>query len=114
MSNKFSLMISIFFIFIAFVFGTDLVVIQNIYSTLDSYSLVANNLISKNGYISEDLKTKFIETYKVNIYPVSENNDDKSYKEGFIYGYYLEKDYKPIVLTNKQMKIKVKRFTLIG
>jgi hypothetical protein len=114
MSNKLSTIIGLFNIFIAFLFGVDLVLMQYIYTDLDSLSLQTNYEISKKGYLTEELKVDFQEKYSVKLYPIEENNLAQSYKEGYIYGYILERDYSPIALSKSTINIKVKRFTVIN
>ncbi len=53
MSNKLSSILSIFYIFIAFIFGVDLVMMQYLYTDLDALSSQVNYVISENGYFIE-------------------------------------------------------------
>lgn len=101
-------------IFMMFIFGTDLVMMQNIYTSLDSLSTQVSHAISKNGYLTEQIKANFLTNYNATIYPIETNILAKSYEEGFIYGYYLEKDYSPIAISKSTINIKVKRFAVIN
>jgi len=101
-------------IFMMFVFGVDLVTIQNIYTNLDALSTQANYVISKNGYLTEKTKSVFLSSYNTSIYPIETNTLARSYEEGFIYGYYLEKDYSPIAISKSTINIKIKRFAVIN
>lgn len=114
MSNTLSTMLSLLFIFIAFMFGVDLVMMQYIYTDLDSFSIQASYLVSKKGYITSEMKDVFLSTYGVKIYPFESNNLNQSYEEGFVYGFVLVKEYSPIALSNKPIELKVKRYAVIN
>jgi hypothetical protein len=114
MSHILSTIFSLFFIFIAFLFGTDLVVMQYLYTDLDSISIQANYLIAKNGYLTDEIKDSFTSKYNATIYPIESNSLMQSYEEGFIYGYILEKDYSPIAISKSTINLKIKRFAVIN
>lgn len=114
MSNKLSSILSIFYIFIAFIFGVDLVMMQYLYTDLDALSSQVNYVISENGYLTTNIKNQFKTNYHVNIYPLDTNNVSYSYEEGYAYGYILEKDYSPIIISNSTINIKIKRFAIIN
>jgi len=114
MSAKLGTMLSIFMIFITFLFGADLVMMQYIYTDLDSLSINASYLIAKNGYITESIKDNFLAMYKVNIYPDPSNDLEQSYKEGDYYKFTLEKSYDPIIISNSTINLKVNRMTIIN
>ncbi|MFA6667482.1 MAG: hypothetical protein WCS51_03930 [Bacilli bacterium] len=114
MSAKLGTILGIFFIFIAFLFGVDLVMMQYVYTDLDSFSIKVTYDISKNGYLSDELKTNYKTNYGINVYPIEENKLAQSYEEGYLYGYILGKDYSPIVISNSTINLKVKRFAVIN
>lgn len=114
MSAKLGTIFSLIFIFIAFLFGTDLVMMQYIYTDLDSLSINASYLISKNGYITDVIKENFAINYGVKIYPFESNDLNQSYKEGEEYGYVLEKAYSPIILSSGELNLKINRYTIIN
>lgn len=114
MSNKLGAMLGIFMMFICFMFGVDLVAMQYNYTNMDALSTSVSYEISKNGYISKEIKKKYLNDYGLKVYPIDTNNNEQSYEEGKEYGYILEKDYSPIIISNSIIKLKIKRFTIIN
>lgn len=114
MSSKLGTILGLSLIFLSFILGVDLVLIQYNYVDLDSISVVANYEISKLGYITNDLAISYADIYKVKIYPDQINSDQKVYDDGFIYKYFLEKEYKPIFISESSIKIKIQRFSVIN
>ena len=57
MASKLGTILSLFFIFIAFLFGVDFVMIQLTYTSLDSLSSTVSYRISKTGEINDSLKS---------------------------------------------------------
>lgn len=114
MGAKLGTIFGIFIIFIAFMFGVDLVMMEYIYTDLDSMSINLNYLISKNGYITSEIKESYLSNYDVNVYPIESNNLNQSYKEGYLYGYVVEKSYNPIALMDEAIVLKIQRFTVIN
>lgn len=111
MASKLGTMLSLLFIFIAFLFGVDFVMIQLNYTNLDALSLSVSYKISKTGEINESLKQYVLDSANARIEPVS---IDHSYQEGDVLGYYLIKDYKLIAFESDPIEIKVKRYTVIN
>ena len=114
MSAKLGTILGLFFIYVAFLFGVDLVMMQYNYANLDALSLEANYLISKNGYLTDEIISDFNIKHKTTIYPIEENTLNQSYEEGFIYGYILEKDYSPIAISKSSINLRIKRFAVIN
>lgn len=114
MSNKLGAMLGIFMMFICFLFGADLVSIQYNYTSMDALSTSISYDISRNGYLTSTLKSKYKDNYGLNVYPIDTNIDDQTYEEGTNYGYILEKDYSPIVISNGTIKLRIKRFAVIN
>ncbi len=112
MSNKFGTMLGIFILFICFMFGVDLVSMQYNYTNMDALSTNISYEISKNGCLSKEIINKYKNNYDIYLYPY--DSDDKKYKEGESYGYVLEKDYSPIIISNSTIKLRIQRFTIIN
>ena len=117
MSNKISLLLSIFFISLIFFCGVDLIMIQAMFSSLDSISetisfKISNNEITSDGDIAPSLKKYLLDNFAIEI--KSENKDQFIFKEGDIYAYSLNKEYSPIILSINPINIEVKRYTVIG
>lgn len=111
MGSKFGLILSLGFIFLAFLFASDLINIQLLYTRLDAFSQIASYQISKNGEITSQLME----------YTKSEINSEikaanvvSSYTEGSIFEYYLIKEYKPIAFKSDPMSLKITRYAVIN
>ena len=111
MASKIGTILSMFFIFVAFMFGVDFLMIQLNYTSLDALSSSVSYKISKSGEISNELKQFVLDSAQARIEPVGA---DHNYEEGSVIGYYLIKDYKMISLDAKPIEIKVKRFTVVN
>lgn len=112
MGSKIGLILSLPFIFLAFLFGVDLVIIQVQYSLLDSLTSYASYNIAKDGTISDSLKEFIKNNYAANIYCVNIDTDSV-YTTGQTFEYCLEKDYEPIVLSSTYT-IKITRCAIIN
>ena len=84
------------------------------YANIDSMAIQVSYLISKNGYLTADIEAEYLKKFDVYIYPFETNKEARSYEEGFVYGYVLEKEYSPIIISSAAMKIKVERYTVIN
>lgn len=111
MASKLGTILSLFFIFIAFLFGVDFVMIQLTYTSLDSLSSTVSYRISKTGEINDSLKSFVYENANATIEPISA---DHAYEEGAILGYYLIKEYNLISYEAPPINIKIKRFAVIN
>ena len=110
MGSKIGLILSLVFMHLIMLFGIDLICIQYVYTSLDSFSTSITFNISRNGYISEDLKNYVYEEYKANLYSLDE--EGTQYQYGDTLNYCLEKEYEPLILPETYL-IKIKRFAII-
>lgn len=111
MGSKFGLILSLGFIFLAFLFASDLINIQLLYTRLDAFSQIASYQISKNGEITSQL----MEYTKSEINAeIKAANVVSSYTEGSIFEYYLIKEYKPIAFKLDPMSLKITRYAVIN
>lgn len=111
MASKLGTILSLFFIFIAFIFGVDFVMIQLTYTTLDSLSTSVSYRISKTGEISDSLKSDILKNDSVILEAIG---NDHAYEEGAILSYYLIKEYKLISYEAPPIPIKVKRYAIVN
>lgn len=111
MGSKLGLILSLSFIFFAFLFGTDLVLIEINYAELDSLSTIINYRISKTGKIPEDVLSLQEEKNFV-ISPL--DTVTSGYETGDKFGYILTREYIPFVMGNETLQIKITRYTIIG
>ncbi|MBO8427756.1 MAG: hypothetical protein IAC58_04290 [Firmicutes bacterium] len=117
MSNKLALILCIPFILFVFLFGVDLVMIQTVYTNLDSISETISYKISQNGIDSNGNIDKSIEQYlyeTTGAIIVSNNNNKANFLEGDIFAYTLSKEYQPILLSSKTITINIDRYAVIG
>lgn len=111
MASKFGLILAIYFIFLSLLLGTDLIVVQAIYSSMDSITTMVSYNISKSGSINEDLKSYVKEKIGAELYCLK-GDEEKIYKDGETFEYYLKKNYKPISSLTT-LSLTIKRFAVI-
>lgn len=111
MASKLGAMLSTVFIFIAFLFGVDFLMIQLTYTSLDSFSTSVSYKISKLGEINDEVKQFCLTNANASIEPVGPN---QAFEEGAILGYYLIREYKMISYEAELIQITVKRFAVIN
>ncbi len=112
MGSKLGLILSLSFIFFAFLFGSDLIMIQLQYTDLDALSSTISYKISKEREISESV-LKMCEERNVTIKNLKPDFGT-GYQEGDIFSYSLSKEYKPFVLGNEPFDITITRHTVIS
>lgn len=111
MGSKIGLILCLPFMFIAFLFGIDLIFIQLTYTSLDSISTTVSYRISKTGTVDEELKSFVKREVNGTIEPAGPL---EVYIQGETYSYYLIKEYKPIALQSNTLKLKLKRYAVIS
>lgn len=110
MSSKLGLIISLAFFSIFFVLCIDVMCIQYYYADLDSKSVIIGYELSRlDNYSSENI-TSIEERYNVSIMDISNTNPEF----GDSISYTILKEYKPIIVSNDVMEIKISRSTVRG
>lgn len=110
MSSKIGLIISMLFVAIFFLFGIDLICLEFNYSDIDSKSINISYYFSKSGRIDEEFVNTLEEKYNVDIII----NNDRVPEFGEEINYLLVRDYKPIVLSNDPISIRIRRSAIVG
>lgn len=110
MGSKIGLILSVFFLFIVFLFGADLICIQLNYASMDSMTTLISYNISKKGTITDSLKTYVKNNIGADLYSAS--SEDKIYQTGDSFEYYLKKNYEPLVIS-ESMELTIKRYAVI-
>lgn len=110
MSSKIGLILSLLFVALFFLLGVDLLCLQFTLSSLDAKSVNISYAIAEKGTIDEELITFIETTYDVEF----ECQSNCSPKFGDTVSYIISSDYKPIIISNETMNIKVKRYAIIG
>lgn len=110
MGHKISLILSLAIIFIVFLIAVDLINILLIYTSLESVTNYVSYNISKNLTVSESLKEYVYQEIGAELYTYETN---VSYSNGYIYEYYLRKNYK-VITTGNTLTIEIKRYAVIN
>lgn len=110
MSSKISILLSLIFVVVFFLFGCDLISIQYVYSSLDAKSVTIAYYIAKSGYLNEEyvryIEGKFQVTFIClnEVYPLY----------GDVCDFELITYYMPIIMSNEEVPIRVYRSTVLG
>lgn len=110
MSYKISFLLSTLFIALFFLLGMDMMNIQYIYTDLDSKALNIAYTISKRGYITDDFIDEIESRYNVIFQEI--NPEEPMFGE--VFDFIICRNYKPIILSQDSMTLKVKRSGVIG
>ncbi|MFA5283430.1 MAG: hypothetical protein WC366_02830 [Bacilli bacterium] len=108
MGYKVGLLLSLVFVFQIFVLGGDILAIQFIYSDIDSVSMTAGYMISKEGNYTS--AKHFVEAQSM-VFICDETNPPMY---GDPWTYYVCEDYQPLIIKKDVMRISVKRSVIIG
>ena len=117
MSNKLALILGTLFIVITIIFGTDLIMIQSVYASLDALSesvsfKISSYYINDDGSVSSSVTEFLFDQYQT--YLVSNNDDKTNFVEGDVYTYILYKKYTPLFIATEPINISIKRSAVIG
>lgn len=110
MSYKISLILSMIFVALFFLFGIDLISIQFAFSSLDSQSINVSYLISNHGTIDEDFINHVETRFDLDFTCLSNCNP----QFGDIVEYTLSRQINTLVITKGPMDITIKRSAVIG
>jgi len=110
MSYKIGLLLSMIFVALFFLFGADLISLQSAYSLLDSKANNISYIISRNGVVDDDfinyVETTFLVTFEC------EKNESPTFGEKIIFQ--ISTQYQPMVISNEEMTLAIKRMTIVG
>ena len=110
MSSKIGTILSMLFVVMFFLFGTDLVCLQYAYSELDSKGITIAYYISKNSRIDRD----FLD-FLSNKYEVEVSADSRQSAEfGDVVHFTIKDTFNPLVISNGEMTITLSREAIIG
>ncbi len=110
MSYKIGFILSMVFVITFFLFASDMVSIQFIYTDLDAKSVTISQLISKRGNIDNNFISYLEDKYQIDF--VSADNYSPLFGDEVTY--VIAKEYKPIIMGEKVMNIAISRTTVIG
>lgn len=110
MASKMGLILSFIFVSMFIALGVDLMLIQYQYSSLDSIAVNIGYLISKNGGVSDSLIYDIEQHYELNFTCTS----NCSNTIGELLTFEIVRKYKPLIISDKPIYLKVSRATMIG
>ena len=110
MSSKVSLILSMIFVVMFFLFAADMISLQFAYSNLDATSITISHLISENLSVNQqlvdDIETKF------NVDFTLLNEEEPLF--GDVVDFVISKEYQSIIISNNTMLLSVKRSSVLG
>ena len=110
MSYKIGLLLSMIFVALFFLFGADLISLQSAYSVLDAKANNISYIISRNGAIDTDFMYYIETTFGVDF--ICDANPAPEFGEKIYYE--IRTTYLPLVISQEEMIISIKRITIIG
>ena len=110
MSSKVSLILSMIFVVMFFLFAADMISLQFAYSNLDATSITISHLISENLSVNQQLVND-IET-KFNVDFTLLNEEEPLF--GDVVNFVISKEYQSIIISNNTMLLSVKRSSVLG
>ena len=110
MSSKLGLLISLVFFTMFFLLAIDIMCIQYHYSDLDCQSVVIGYELSHLESFNDENILEIEEKHHVIIVDISNKNPEF----GDVIDYTILREYKPIIVSNDVMDIKIKRSVVIG
>ena len=110
MSYKIGLLLSMIFVALFFLFGADLISLQSAYSVLDAKANNISYIISRNGAIDTDFMYYIETTFGVDF--ICDVNPAPEFGEKIYYE--IRTTYSPLVISQEEMIISIKRITIIG
>ena len=110
MSYKIGLLLSMIFVALFFLFGADLISLQSAYSMLDAKANNISYIISRNGAIDNEFKNYIETTFSVEF--IWDTNLAPEFGEKIYYE--IKTTYSPLIISQEEMTISIKRMTIIG
>ena len=110
MGSKIGFILSLLFVAQLFVFASDFVAIQFIYTNLDAVSVSVGYEISKKGGITQEVIDLVREEANAEI----EQIGDSSQRIGELFQYRIFREYQSFTLMDKPTEISVVRSVMIG
>ena len=110
MSSKIGTILSMLFVVMFFLFGTDLLCLEYAYSELDSKGITIAYQISKNSRIDGDFIAFLADKYEVTI--LADSSQSAEY--GDVVKFIVEDTFDPLVIADEEMVISITREAIIG
>lgn len=110
MSSKIGTILSMLFVTLFFLFGTDLLCLQNFYSNLDSKGISIAYYISKNSRIDKEYLSFLSKKYDVEV--SADSSQSSSY--GDVVKFTVKDAFDPLVISNSEIVVTISREAIIG
>ena len=110
MSYKLGFVLSMPFVIIFFAFGIDLILIQSIYSELDSISVSISYRISQGATMDDTFKQNIYSEYNATFECIENSNP----RFGDQVTYTLSKDANTLFINRNDLKLTIKRYAIVG
>lgn len=110
MSSKISLIFSMIFVALFFLFAGDMVSLQFAYSNLDATSITISHIISESVSVNDALINKIENKFNVDFTLLNEEEP----LFGDVVDFIISREYKSIVLSDNVMLLSVKRSSVLG
>ena len=110
MSSKFGLLLSLLFFTLFFALSMDVISIQYLYAELDNKSSSIGYELSLRPSLEDKYIKDLEEKYEVSIVNVSNRNPSF----GDVIEYSVSRSYKPLIISQEEMPIVIKRTTVMG
>ena len=110
MSSKIGTILSMLFVVLFFLFGTDLMCLQYAYSELDSKGITIAYQISKNSRIDSDFLTFLSNKYEVEV--IADSSQPAEF--GDVVKFVINDTFDPLVISNQEMVLSLSREAIIG
>ena len=110
MSSKVSLILSMMFVVMFFLFAGDMISLQFAYSNLDATSVTIGYLISESYAVDETFINNVKEKFEIDFYLINEQTP----YFGDVVDYIISSEYKSIVLSDHTMTLSIKRSSVVG
>ena len=110
MASKIGTILSMIFVLMLFLFASDFMCLQYIYSDLDSKALTISYQIAQNQVID----SSFIKNIENNYNVIFTYSGPSNPSYGEIVDFKISKSFKPIILSSNKMMINVNRTAVVG
>lgn len=110
MSYKVSLILSMVFVVMFFLFAGDMISLQFAYSNLDAKAITIAHLISESAAVDKTFIDQVEEKFEVDFYLLNKTTP----YFGDVVDYIVAKEYKSIVISNKAITLSVQRSSVVG
>ncbi len=110
MSYKISLILSLVFVSMFFLFAGDMISLQFAYSNLDASSITISHLISRSESINDNLINNIEANFSVDFTLLNEEEP----LFGDVVDFVISQEYHSIVLSNNTMTLSIRRTSVLG